>query len=78
MQLRTREFYRADCGCDGGALREHEETVQERAIINEFLAAPDAVSMLAKILRELAEASSAEAQKELEQLYHLENADRGG
>ena len=69
MQLLFREYFRADCGCDVGAIQESDEdTVHENAIINDFLAAPDALSVLARILRELAEPSSADAEEELSQL----------
>jgi hypothetical protein len=40
---------------------------RENAIINQFLASPDALSVLARILSELAEASSIDAEEEIEQ-----------
>ena len=77
MQLQLREYFRADCGGGGGAVREHEEdTTQENAIINEFIAAPDALSVFARILSELAEASSSDAgegSKQLEQQQKVAN-----
>jgi hypothetical protein len=69
MQLLFREYLRADCGCDVGAIQESDEdTVHENAIINDFLAAPDALSVLARILRELAEPSSVDGEEDLERL----------
>ena len=71
MQRQIREYFRADCGCDGGAIRESDEDMaQEIAIINEFLASPDALSVFARILSELAEASTVDGCEDREQLQH--------
>jgi hypothetical protein len=68
MQLHNRVWYLADCSYEGGGLSECDEVaVQEHAIINEFIAAPDAVSVLGDVLRELAEASDYVASEEHDQ-----------
>jgi hypothetical protein len=64
MQLHDHVWIIADCGCEGRELRECDEVAaQEHAIINEFIVAPDSVSVLNEVLRELA-ATSVEAGSE--------------
>jgi hypothetical protein len=64
----VREYLCADGGCDGVAISGHDKDMsRENAIINQFLASPDALSVLARILSELAEASSIDAEEEIEQ-----------
>jgi hypothetical protein len=61
MLLRHQELFRADLGgCWGGTIREREEGIgHDKSIINDFIAAPDAIQILAAVLREWATSETA-------------------